>query len=124
MSRLPNVGETPWGAILNDFLGVGHNADGSIKNVAPVAIKTTTYTIVATDGLILADATGGAFTVTLPTAVGNAGQQFIVKRISTGANVLTIATTGAQTIDGAATYLPVAWEAVPLTSDGANWVIA
>lgn len=36
MSRLPTVGgdDNTWGGILNDFLGVEHNADGSLKNVA------------------------------------------------------------------------------------------
>src|SRR5579859_3882261 len=35
MSRLPQPGgdDGTWGQILNDFLGVGHNADGSLKNV-------------------------------------------------------------------------------------------
>ena len=36
MSRLPTVGgdDNTWGNILNDFLGVEHNADGTLKNVA------------------------------------------------------------------------------------------
>jgi len=35
MSRLPTVGadSNTWGAVLNDFLSVAHNADGSIKNL-------------------------------------------------------------------------------------------
>jgi len=36
MSRLPTVGgdDNTWGNILNDFLEVEHNADGTLKNVA------------------------------------------------------------------------------------------
>jgi parallel beta-helix repeat protein len=40
MSRLPTVGgdDNTWGNILNDFLGVEHNADGSQKPLAPAKI--------------------------------------------------------------------------------------
>ncbi len=38
MSRLPTVGSdsNTWGAVLNDFLQVGHNAGGTNKGVLPV----------------------------------------------------------------------------------------
>jgi hypothetical protein len=41
MARLPEPGGDPgsWGSILNEYLGVAHNTDGSIKNVGVVAGK-------------------------------------------------------------------------------------
>jgi len=44
MSRLPTVGadSNTWGAVLNDFLSVAHNADGSIKNLF-VNVKDPAY---------------------------------------------------------------------------------
>lgn len=45
--------------------------NGSLSTA--VASKTAAYTLTATDSVIRADASGGAFTVTLPTAVGCTG---------------------------------------------------
>jgi hypothetical protein len=87
-----------------------------------LASRTTTYTLAATDEVIRADASAGAFTLTLPTAVGRAGQTYWVKKIDSSVNAVTIATTSAQTIDAASTWsLGTQYEAVTLISDGANW---
>lgn len=99
---------------------VAGTAAGSVGYA--VATKTTTYTALLSDGVILGNATGGAFSVTLPTAVGYTGLRFIVKKIDASANAVTIATTSAQTIDGAATVsLTAQWQVQEVVSDGANW---
>ena len=86
--------------------------------------KTSNYTITSTDDVIAADAAGGAVTITLPTAAGITGRQFTVKRINTGANTVTVATTGGQTIDGDATQiLNLPQTSISMVSDGTNWVI-
>ena len=36
MARLPTIGETNWGSILNEFLNQSHNTDGSLKGVLNV----------------------------------------------------------------------------------------
>jgi len=67
---------------------------------------------------------GGGVTRTLPTAVGNRGLTFIVKKNDAAAGTITIDTTGGQTIDGATTYvLTVQYESVTLISDGTNWMV-
>jgi hypothetical protein len=83
--------------------------------------KTATYAISsATDYCI--NCTANAFTVTLPTAVSIAGQEFVIK--NSGAGVITIATTSSQTIDGATTAtLTTQYESITLLSNGANWII-
>lgn len=89
-----------------------------------VVSKTGTYAATMRDGVILGDATGGAFTVTLPTAVGRAGKTFTVKRINSGGNAVTVGTTSSQTIDGSTTYaLSSQYASVTVVSDGANWHI-
>lgn len=45
-----------------------------------IVFATTTYTIKENDATILANATGGAFSVTLPTAVGLQGQRYFIKK--------------------------------------------
>ncbi len=40
MSRLPTVGadDNDWGNVLNDFLQVAHNADGTLKSTTSIAL--------------------------------------------------------------------------------------
>jgi len=88
-----------------------------------VVTKTADYTAQYTDYYILADATAGAFTVTLPTAVGHTGKEFEVKRTSVNVNVVHVQTTSAQTIDGASPPydLNAPKQAAKLVSDGSGW---
>jgi len=91
---------------------------------AAIATKTGDYTLTAKDYTILGDASGGAITLTLPTSVGATGQIYQLKRLNSGANNVTVATTSSQTIDGATTYtLSMQYENITVQSDGANWVI-
>lgn len=102
-------------------------SNGSSGSSYAVTSKTTTYSILSTDNVVLCDASGGAFTVTLPTAVGISGHTFIIKKTdSTNTNTITIATTSSQTVDGAASafYLcSTQNETYTLVSDGANYII-
>jgi hypothetical protein len=179
MARLPQPGgdNGAWGDILNDFLGVEHNTDGTLKDTgslsakaddtdvvhnsgaeaitgtktfsaspvvpAPtasghaatkqyvdtaagthsVAVKTSAYIITPADEVILANASGGSFAVTLPTAVGSA-RAFSVKKTDASASTVTVNTTLGQTIDGGTTaVLRVQYESITVVSDGANWFI-
>lgn len=93
---------------------------GSVPVSSKYVAKTGAYGVGASDFVV--DATSGTFTVTLPTAVGVAGKQYCIKNSGTG--IITVATTSAQTIDGAATFiLSVQYEAVWVISNGANWVV-
>ena len=186
MPRLPIPGQDDnvWGAILNDFLSVELNADGSLKlrtdaaltgkaddatvvhknggvetiagtktfsappnvptpvnsshattkqyvdglvsagsNVHAVATKTSAYTITTSDEIILADASGGSFTLTLPTAVGNHGL-YSVKKVDSSANTVTVNTAGGQKIDGGATVIiRVQNASIAIISNGTDWYI-
>jgi hypothetical protein len=83
---------------------------------------TAAYTVQSLDRVILANATAGAFTVTLPTAVDRNGQQPItIKRVNGGANAVTIGSTSG-TIDGSATAsLASQYSCKTVISDGTNW---
>jgi hypothetical protein len=89
-----------------------------------VAVRTVTATDTATlaDGLVRCDATGGAFTETLPTPVGCTGKRITVKRVSASNNV-TVAT-AAGSIDGAATKtLGAQYAAITVISNNVTWSI-
>jgi hypothetical protein len=89
---------------------------------------TTTYSVVASDHVIMADATSAAFTITLPTAVGFNGI-LNIEAITSTTNQITLATTSSQTIEGSSTTSlgtgssGALYSAVTLASDGANWRI-
>jgi len=79
----------------------------------------TPYSITINDYYIKVNT---AITVTLPTAVGIAGQRFVIYN-ATGGNYNSIATTSGQTITGASWSgsLGVA-ASLKVFSDGANWL--
>lgn len=87
-----------------------------------------TYTAFSTNSIVLADATGGAFTVTLSTMNSNGssiqiGKVYTVSRVNSGANAVTVAgATG--TIDGDATQvLNTQWGTIDVFWEGQNWGI-
>lgn len=87
--------------------------------------KTTSYTIATSDQgkLIAADATGGAFTVTLP-AVATAGDGFevTVMKVDASSNAVTVDGSGSETINGNSDLsLPDRYSAAVFRTDGTTW---
>lgn len=88
-----------------------------------VATYTTSSTLRLTDVTVLGDAGGGPITLTLPDATA-AVAQYSIKRINSGTNTVTIATTSSQTIDGATTQvLANQYDAISVASNGTSWFI-
>lgn len=83
------------------------------------AQKTSTYTFLGSDYAI--EATSGTFALNLLTAVGRIGQPFLA--INSGSGVITLSTTGGQTINGLSTIAIPQGASFEVTSTGANWVI-
>ena len=69
----------------------------------------------------IVNCTANTFTVTLPTAVGNKGLEYIIK--NSGSGVITVDGNGTETIDGATTRTLIQYESIQIVSDGANWLI-
>lgn len=78
---------------------------------------TSSYTIGVNDYLV--DVTGNTVTITLPTAVGINGKNYIVKNSGTG--VVTVSTTSGQTIDGSSSKTLNNNDSIEVVSDGTNW---
>ena len=77
-----------------------------------------------TDESVYGNAGATDITLTLPTAVGHAGQRFRIMRINSTAGNVIIATTSSQTINGNASYtLTNQYQYVEVESDGTNWFI-
>lgn len=89
-----------------------------------ITTQTSNYTETATSGtrIIVGNTTGGSFTVTLPTAVGNTAVLIIKK--SAGSAGLVIDGAGSETIDGGATAtLLEVNSSITLVSNNSNWII-
>ncbi|MGE3681946.1 MAG: hypothetical protein AB7G93_09485 [Bdellovibrionales bacterium] len=101
------------------------SAAEALSAVQPsVASKTAAYTLTTADDVILADASGGAFTLTLPAAASNSGQIYKIKKIDSSANIVTIDGNSSETIDGNTTYsLSGQDQFVEIVCDGSNWKV-
>ena len=87
---------------------------------APNIIKVTGNHTASYGEIILADASGGAITITL--AAPLKGEKVTVKKIDSSTNAVTIVPNGSETIDGSSSYtLASQNEHVSLVSDGTNW---
>ncbi len=112
------------GQFLKSNGGTSAPAWANVTITNAIATKTTTYSITTADYTINCDATGGAFTVTLPTAVGITGQLFVIRKVDSTFSAITIATTSSQTIDGVTTRtLSTQYDSMTVQSNGSNWVI-
>ncbi len=90
------------------------------------ATVTTNYTLLARDTFILADATSGGITITLPSAaaIGASHRFFGIKKIDNTANTVVIAAAAAEFIENAATKILASHlSAAFLYSNGAAWYI-
>jgi hypothetical protein len=86
--------------------------------------KTASYTAVSTDEAIMVDASGGPVTITLPSAGGNAGKLYKIKKIDTTGGAVTIDGSGAETIDGSATaVITTPYVSLAVQCDGTEWWI-
>ena len=79
-------------AIVNPFTGKLQKIVKDISELdITVVTKTTTYQILTTDHRINCDATGGAFTVTLPAIIDVPENKiFHIKKVDSSANAVTI----------------------------------
>lgn len=119
----PTVGQVPVAQADGTYRPGSAPAGSGISRT--VITKAIDYSIATTDDMILADASGASITLTLPSAItAGSGKVFTIKQINSGANTVTVATTGGQTIDGDSTQvLQQQYVSIDLVSDGANWSI-
>jgi hypothetical protein len=111
------------GQVLQVSGGVPAWGTNTASPVAPTS-KTTTYTALTTDDTILADTSGGAWTLTLYAASGNGGRRLRIKKTTSDSNLLTIDGNASETLDGATTLtLAVQYEEITIQCDGTNWIV-
>ena len=126
-TKVPPLERFPQGAELPQVLGrvykglaqaVNALSDGFFYNTKSI---TADYTATVGDMTILADATAGAITVTLPAASDTLGKRYFVKKTDASVNTVTVQSSSGN-IDGAATkVLSAQYASAEMLSDGAAY---
>lgn len=111
-------GRFGWG-VTNPESTVEVNGSLGLGNMNTV---TSSYIATGTDYMILADASSGAMTITIPAATGLYRREYVVKKIDSTGNSVIISS--ATNIDGALTYTILSqYVAIKLKSNGTQWFI-
>jgi hypothetical protein len=102
------------------------NSDIFINGALATKITTITAntTLNNTYHIILANASSGAITITLPSAPNCTGRQYIIKKIDSSTNAVIIMPQSGQTIDGQSSInLTTQNDLRRIVSSGTNWYI-
>ena len=88
----------------------------------PVRSITTDYVVTNFDRMIFADTTSNGITIYLPSATTTAGREFIIQRVVSGANPLTVQAYTGETVEGSgAVTLSAAGDTITIISNGADF---
>ncbi len=94
----------------------------STPTLAVNTATSTTYTADVTSYFIKVDATSNNVTVELPPAASVFGRQYVIKRIDSSGNTVTLDPDSGETIDGASNYVLAAqYNGAIIFSDGTEW---
>ena len=94
------------------------------SKMADPTAKTGAYTLTATDSIIRADASAGAFTLTLPAAAtAGAGTTYTIIRtdVASSTNVLTIDANASELIGANLNYILYPSDVITIECDGTGW---
>jgi hypothetical protein len=124
-------GQSPATVAISSFMSAVVAAASAAAARSLIAAKSdsdTVRTVIAAGSAVPTDETilctnASGFTLTLFTAIGYAGKRLNIVNIGTG--IITLATTGGQTIGGSSTFALIATtkDGCVIESDGANWQI-
>ena len=131
--------DTSWpDALIEDYLTQLENSvivaetidkisSGVILNITNVT--GTPYTILSTDAILLVDASIENMTLTLPTSIGIEGKTYIIEKIDSTTNIVTVDGSGAETINSDSQfdlldqYESVEPTAILFSDFSTNWMI-
>jgi len=94
---------------------------GRIVEVTEIAVGDSPYTVTANDYAIFCDSSGGDITVNLPAIAGITGTVYYIE--NDGAGTVTVDASGAETINGAATFDLIDQESITIICMSTEWRI-
>lgn len=105
-------------------LGAGGGSGGGGTGITGERLVTTTATVTNVDAIVIGDASGGAFTITLPALSSVYGRTFNVKALAS-TNLVTVAADGSDVIEGAASVTISIYENLTLYASNAagEWIL-
>jgi len=105
----------------NGYFDADYNIE-DYKTIENIETVTTTFTILASSGVVLADATSSDIDIIFPTASANTKREITVKKIDTTTNLVTLSAN--TNIDGSDTQIiNTSYDAIKVKSDGVQWWI-
>lgn len=118
------IGGSPDGYLLTLSSGLPSWQAASAGLIPITAVKTANYNVDVLDQLVRCDSSSGTFTVSLFAASTHSGKIIQIKKIDSSFTAVTIAASGAETIDGSnTTTLNTQNECLTIVCDGTNWLI-
>ena len=132
-ATVDNAGKNEIEAWLERDQGSGYSeVDGTkIKLIGSAAVPpgittiTADTTLTTSHRVVLCNAASAAIAVTLPAAADNTDREYIIKKIDSSANAITIDANALEEIDGGLTAVLLSqYEAITVESDGSNWWIS
>lgn len=110
--QAPSLAPTRFGAPVTFSAGVSQ----------PVKTITTDYVVTNFDRVLFADTTSNDITIYLPSATTTAGREFIIQRVVSGANALTIQAYTGETVEGSGSVtLSTAGDTITIISNGSDF---
>lgn len=101
---------------------VGPPGSDAIGGPISVSTKTSSYTVLSTDNVLLADCTSGAIIFSLPPAATATGRVFYFKKTDASLNQMSIQANGGDLIDGVSSQsTTVRYYSFMLITDGTSW---
>ena len=95
-----------------------------VGTTGDVQTVTSATTLNSAHRVVLCDASGGAFTVTLPAVASSIDQEYWIKKIDNSANAVTIDGISIETVDDQTTrILSMQYDAVHIVPDSTGWWI-
>lgn len=84
--------------------------------------KSADYALRYIDKGVIVNSSGGNRTITLPTAAGWFGHEFVIHHVTGSSNSCTLDGAGSETIDGSTTKTVASGSSFRIMSNGSNWV--
>ncbi len=107
-----------------DIQDSGKSFDDVILKKRSTRTVVNDHTVVILDEIIWVDASGGPVTVTLYPSATITGQEFIIEKIDSTDNVVTVTGDGVETVNGDPDFdLLLQYESIQPTSTGTGWLI-
>jgi len=113
------------GATIPIQAGTGSTLNITWGSFEPVSVSAD-YTALLSDELILVDATAAARVITLPTTANGRcmNKRYVIKKIDSTGNTVTVDASGSETIDGALTQvISTQWNSVTISGSATDWSV-